>query len=154
MLGYIFTTIKLRKISWESHVIRTGITKNACKNLNGKSQRKIPFGRHKFMWRPVTVAERSKVCTVFAISEGVIMGSNPTQGIEIGCVCVFLCLRCPVFRQRPCDGPVTRSRSPTVCEMIKRTKEKPRHPYKGIRETDEKKSLCGMVRKIYRRKKE
>jgi hypothetical protein len=49
MLGYIFTTITPRRISWVGHVIRTGITKNACKNLNGKSQRKIPFVRHKFM---------------------------------------------------------------------------------------------------------
>jgi hypothetical protein len=29
-------------------------------------------------------------------------------------------LCCPVFRQRPCDELTTRSRSPTVCNMIKK----------------------------------
>ncbi|PNF20358.1 hypothetical protein B7P43_G12827 [Cryptotermes secundus] len=38
---------------------------------------------------PVTVAERSKACTVFARSEAGIVGSNPTQGMD---VCVRLCL--------------------------------------------------------------
>jgi hypothetical protein len=48
---------------------------------------------------PVTVTERSKACTVFARSEVVIVGSNPTQGMDILCVYVFiLCLCCPVFR--------------------------------------------------------
>jgi hypothetical protein len=32
------------------HVIHTGIMKNACKDLDGKSEREIPFGRHEFMW--------------------------------------------------------------------------------------------------------
>jgi hypothetical protein len=32
---------------------------------------------------PVTVAERSKACTVFARSEAGIMGSNPTQGMDV-----------------------------------------------------------------------
>jgi hypothetical protein len=31
---------------------------------------------------PVTVAERSKACTVFARSEAGIVGSNPTQGVD------------------------------------------------------------------------
>jgi hypothetical protein len=31
---------------------------------------------------PVTVAERSKACTVFALSEAEIVGSNPTQGMD------------------------------------------------------------------------
>jgi hypothetical protein len=48
---------------------------------------------------PVTVAERSKACTVFARSEAVIVGSNLTQGMHVWCVYVFiLCLCCPVFR--------------------------------------------------------
>jgi hypothetical protein len=33
--------------------------------------------------RPVTVAERSKACTVFARSEAGILGSNPTQGMDV-----------------------------------------------------------------------
>jgi hypothetical protein len=44
--------------------------------------------------KPVTVAERSKACTVFARSEDGIVGSNPTQDMDVWCVCVcvFLCL--------------------------------------------------------------
>jgi hypothetical protein len=32
---------------------------------------------------PVTVVERSKACTVFARSEAGIVGSNPTQGMDV-----------------------------------------------------------------------
>jgi hypothetical protein len=32
---------------------------------------------------PVTVAERSKSCTVFARSEAGTVGSNPTQGMDV-----------------------------------------------------------------------
>jgi hypothetical protein len=42
---------------------------------------------------PVTVAGRSKACTVFARSEAGIVGSNPTQGMDVWCVYAFiLCL--------------------------------------------------------------
>jgi hypothetical protein len=41
--------------------------------------------------RPVRVAERSEACTVFARSEAAIMGSNPTQGMDLWCVCVCVC---------------------------------------------------------------
>jgi hypothetical protein len=48
---------------------------------------------------PVTVAERSEACTVFARSEPGIMGSNPTQDMDVWYVYMFiLCLCCPVFR--------------------------------------------------------
>jgi hypothetical protein len=33
--------------------------------------------------RPVTVAEQSRACTVFARSEAEIVGSNPTQGMGV-----------------------------------------------------------------------
>jgi hypothetical protein len=47
----------------------------------------------------VTVAEPSKACTDFSRSEAGIMGSNPTQGMDVWCVYVFiLCLYCPGFR--------------------------------------------------------
>jgi hypothetical protein len=47
----------------------------------------------------VTVAERSEACTVFARSEAGIIGSNPTQGMDVWCVDAFiLCLCCPMFR--------------------------------------------------------
>jgi hypothetical protein len=38
---------------------------------------------------PITVAARSKALTVFARSDAGIMDSNPTQGIEVWCVCVY-----------------------------------------------------------------
>jgi hypothetical protein len=64
---------------------------------------------------PVTVAERSKACTVFARSDAGIMGSNPKQGMDFCYVYVFiLSLCCSVFRSRPCDELITRQRSPTV----------------------------------------
>jgi hypothetical protein len=48
---------------------------------------------------PVTVAEQSKTCTVFAPSEAGIVGSNPTQGMDVWFVYMFiLSLCCPVFR--------------------------------------------------------
>jgi hypothetical protein len=46
----------------------------------------------------VTVAERSEACTVFARSKAGIVGSNPTQGMDIWYVLFILCLCCPVFR--------------------------------------------------------
>jgi hypothetical protein len=41
---------------------------------------------------PVTVAERSKACTVFARSEAGIMGYNPNQGFDVWCVFAFFCV--------------------------------------------------------------
>jgi hypothetical protein len=38
---------------------------------------------HYVMSQPVTVAEWSKPCTVFARSEAAIVGSNPTQGMDV-----------------------------------------------------------------------
>jgi hypothetical protein len=59
----------------------------------------------KFM--PVTTAERSKACTVFARSQAGIVGSNRTQGIEDWCLCVcaFLCACVPVDALRRADHP-------------------------------------------------
>jgi hypothetical protein len=39
---------------------------------------------------PVTVAQRSKACTVFARSEAGIVGSNSTQGMDVWCVYTFI----------------------------------------------------------------
>jgi hypothetical protein len=44
--------------------------------------------------RPVTVAERSKVCTVFARSEAGIVGSNPTQDLNVCYEYVFILCLC------------------------------------------------------------
>jgi hypothetical protein len=46
--------------------------------------------------QPVTVAERSKACTIFARSEAGVVGSNSTQGMDIWYVFI-LCFRCLVF---------------------------------------------------------
>jgi hypothetical protein len=45
---------------------------------------------------PITVVARSKASTVFAHTNAVIVGSNPTQGMDVCmrlfCVCVVLCV--------------------------------------------------------------
>jgi hypothetical protein len=69
--------------------------------------------------RPVTVAALSKAWTLFARSDARIVGSNPTQDMIVWCVHAFiLCLCCPVFRKRPCDGLITRPGIPTDCVRI------------------------------------
>jgi hypothetical protein len=81
---------------------------------------------------PLAITERSKACTLFALSGAGIVGSNPTQGMDVWYVYVFiLCLCCPVFRQRACDELITHSRSPTVCKMIKRINNLDTIRYKG-----------------------
>jgi hypothetical protein len=40
--------------------------------------------------QPVTVAERYKACTAFARSKAGIMGSDPTQGMDVWCVYAFI----------------------------------------------------------------
>jgi hypothetical protein len=44
---------------------------------------KIKFNPINDLFQPVTVAERSKACTVFARSEAGIVGSNPTQDMDV-----------------------------------------------------------------------
>jgi hypothetical protein len=41
---------------------------------------------------PITVAVRAKSYTVFARSEAGIVGSNPTQGMDVCCVYAFFCV--------------------------------------------------------------
>jgi hypothetical protein len=57
----------------------------------------VKFVRYIYHLYPVTVAGRSKPCTVFACSEAGTLGSNPTQGVDVLSVFI-LCLCCPVFR--------------------------------------------------------
>jgi hypothetical protein len=45
---------------------------------------------------PVTVAERSKACTVFARSQAGIVGSNLTQGVDVKCL--YVCFSVFVYR--------------------------------------------------------
>jgi hypothetical protein len=46
-------------------------------------QKKSEFWFTLIVMLPVTVAERSKACTVFARSEAETVGSNPTQGMDV-----------------------------------------------------------------------
>jgi hypothetical protein len=39
---------------------------------------------------PVTVAAQSKARTVFARSDAVFVGSNPTRGMDVWCVYAFI----------------------------------------------------------------
>jgi hypothetical protein len=58
-------------------------------------------------WKPVTVAERSEACIVFARSEAGIVGSNPTQGMDVSylCVCALFCLCVQIEALRRADHP-------------------------------------------------
>jgi hypothetical protein len=56
---------------------------------------------------------RSKSWTIFDRSKAGIMVSNPTWGMDI--FVRLFCLCCPVCRQRPWNGLITRPRSPAVC---------------------------------------
>jgi hypothetical protein len=48
--------------------------------------------------RLITVAERSRACIVFARSEAGTVVSNPTQGIDVKCLC--MCMRFSMFVYR------------------------------------------------------
>jgi hypothetical protein len=82
-----------------------------------------------WLWRiplgPITVAARSKAWTVFARSNAVVVGSNPTQGIDVCvrlfCICVVLCVgRGLATGWSPVKGVL-----PTVYRM-KKLKKRPR----------------------------
>jgi hypothetical protein len=71
---------------------------------------------------PVTVAERSRARTVFARSEAGIMGSNPTQGMDLWCVYVF------ILWLWPCNELITCLKSSVVCKMITKRRNQPYAP--------------------------
>jgi hypothetical protein len=53
--------------------------------------------------KPVTVAERCKAYTVFARSKSEIVRSNPTQGMDVWCLFVYVrfsvCVQVEVLRR-------------------------------------------------------
>jgi hypothetical protein len=101
--------------------------------------------------RPVTVAARSKAWTVFARSDAGFVVSNPTQGMDVWCVYAFiLCLCCPVFRQRPCDGLITRPRNVTFCEKWLRNWIRDQGPEWAGRAIEKKKSDCRVLTQVWR----
>jgi hypothetical protein len=84
---------------------------------------------------PVTVAERSKASTDFARSEAGIVGSNPTQGIDVWCVYMFiLCL----------GRGLATNRSPVQRVLLKRSVS--RMPY-AQRERQEYKKMINIILK-------
>jgi hypothetical protein len=61
--------------------------------------------------------------------------------MDVWCVYAFiLCLCCPVFRQRPCEEPITCPWSPTVCKMIMKLKSRGQGP-QGL-QSQWKKNVC------------
>jgi hypothetical protein len=52
-------------------------------NVGSADENKYKISLQQFLPLPVTVAERSKACTVFARSEPGIVRSNPTQGMDV-----------------------------------------------------------------------
>jgi hypothetical protein len=51
----------------------------------------VDFLSFNLIW-PITVAEQSKAWAVFSRSEAVIVGSKPTQSMDVWCVCVCVCV--------------------------------------------------------------
>jgi hypothetical protein len=95
---------------------------------------KLPFSKPN--QRPVTAAERSEACAVFTHSEAGILGSNPTQGMNVSHVYVFiLCLG------EPCDEVITRPRSPNVCKMIMKLKDQGPGPKGTVEPVKNKKEI-------------
>jgi hypothetical protein len=115
-LTYGMTTVPWYTVSEEGRLLIDGFitesTNSFGYSLNVRSCRmflislsKLYFGQpseghmSKSGFHPVTVAERSKACTVFSRSEAGIVGSNSTHHMDVWYVYVFiLCLCCPVFR--------------------------------------------------------
>jgi hypothetical protein len=63
------------------------------------------------------------------------------------CLCVFLCLCCPVYRERPCDGLITRPRSPTVCvkKEISKLKYEARAKERAVQPLEKKKEKSSRI---------
>jgi hypothetical protein len=64
---------------------------------NGSKHKDLEFQMARPLQVPIIAAARSKVWTVFAHSDAVIVGWNPTQGMDIWCVCMRLFCVCVVL---------------------------------------------------------
>ena len=69
---------------------------------------------------PVTVAERSKACTVFARLATGIVGLNPTQDMDVWSVYAFFCVCVQVEALRRADHPPKESYR--MCKIYKKPK--------------------------------
>jgi hypothetical protein len=67
---------------WRNHLIAASVLlKNRKRGVFARKNHFLCKPRNLKM--PVTVAEQSEACTAFARSEARIVGSNPTQGIDV-----------------------------------------------------------------------
>jgi hypothetical protein len=75
--------------------------------------------------RPVTVAERSKIWTVFDRSEAGIVGSNPIQQMDVWFMCLFcVCVVLYLGRGLATSWSLVQGILPSV-KMIMKLKKKP-----------------------------
>ncbi|PNF41096.1 hypothetical protein B7P43_G06236 [Cryptotermes secundus] len=145
IVSSIIRTIKSRRLRWAGHVAQMGEKSNTYRIFVVKPEGKLPLGRPRLMWVNNIKMEfretgydvmgcidavwdrdqwRALVNTynglghalVFASLETGIVGSNPTEGVDV-------CVRFSVFvyRQRSCDELITRPKSPTACVRSRKT---------------------------------
>jgi hypothetical protein len=71
---------------------------------------------------PVTVAERSKACTVFARSKAGIVSSNPTQGMDLVFVyvCAFFCVCVQIETLQRADHPSKESHRLSLIKKLRK----------------------------------
>jgi hypothetical protein len=102
-------------LSWIPCVLLSSV--HVCLPLHVSSAKPIQGSQLNLMLcltaMPFTVAARFKAWNVFSLSNTGIVGSNPTQVMDI-CVCV---------RWQPCDGLIPRLRSPTDCLRLRHWSE-------------------------------
>jgi hypothetical protein len=83
-------------------------------SLQEEHLRPLIFRSDESFWRPITLAARSKAWTVFNRSNAGVVGSNPTQAMDVYvrlfCVCLVLCVGSGLA-----TGWSHRPRSPTDC---------------------------------------
>jgi hypothetical protein len=86
---------------------------------------------------PITVTARSKAWTVFARSKAGVVGSNPTQGMDV-CVCVYSvfvlsCVQVAALRQADHSS----KESYRLCKKDYESEERDQGPTRGCRAIDE-----------------
>jgi hypothetical protein len=84
---------------------------------------------------PVSLAERSKACTVYDSLNIEIAGSNPVRGMDV-------CLRVSVLScvsVEPCVGLIPQPRSPTKCLWIEKSIKEGQGPIRTVEASGGKK---------------